>query len=98
MKLVNINDIKEPKKLVLVNDLLKVYYLSFEKDEILPQHSLNGIGILQVLDGHIIIEFDNGTKYEMRSGDLLEFKSSILHTVIAKDKSRILLTNASYSN
>lgn len=98
MKLVNINDIKEPKKLLLVNDLLKVYYLSFEKDGGLPHHSLNGVGVLQVIEGHITIEFDTGEIFDLKKGDLLEFKSSVLHTVNAKEKSKVLLTNASYSN
>lgn len=98
MKLVNINDIKEQKKLLLVNDLLKVYYLSFDKDEELPHHSLNGIGVLQVLEGHISIEFDTGDIFDLKTGSLLEFKSSILHTVKAKERSKVLLTNASYSN
>lgn len=98
MKLVNINNIQESKKILLVNDLLKVIYLSFEKDEGLPHHSLNGVGVLQVLEGHITIEFDTGDIFDLKVGDLLEFKSSILHTVKAKEKSKVLLTNASYSN
>lgn len=98
MKLVNINDVKESKALLLVNDLLKVYYLEFQKDEELPHHSLNGVGVLQVLEGHVTIEFDTGDKFDLTKGCLLEFKSSILHTVKAWEHSKVLLTNASYSN
>jgi quercetin dioxygenase-like cupin family protein len=98
MKVVNIHDVKEPKQLLLVNDLLKVYYLSFAKGEGLPHHSLNGVGIIQVLEGAISIKFDTGESYELKQGDLFEFKSSVLHTVEALADTKLLLTNASYSN
>lgn len=98
MKLVNLNDVKEPKQLLLANDLLKVYYLEFEAGGGIPHHSLNGIGVVQILEGHITIEFDTGDKFDLKKGDLLEFKSSIIHTVKAVENSKVLLTNASYSN
>lgn len=98
MKLVNINNVQEPKTVLLANDLLKVMYLSFEKEEVLPNHSLNGVGVLQVLEGHLTIKFDTGDVFDLKVGDLLEFQSSIVHTVKAHEKSRVLLTNASYSN
>ena len=98
MKVVNINDVKEPKQLLLVNDLLKVYYLSFEAGGGLPNHSLNGVGVIQVLEGSITITFDTGESYDLGQGNLFEFRSSVLHTVVAREASKVLLTNASYSN
>ncbi|MEG1617691.1 MAG: hypothetical protein RR202_08025 [Bacteroidales bacterium] len=98
MKVVNLNDVKEPKALLLANDLLKVYYLEFEEGGGLPHHSLNGVGVVQILEGNITIEFDTGDKFDLKKGDLLEFKSSIIHTVKALTHAKVLLTNASYSN
>ena len=72
--------------------------MEFKQDEELPSHSRNGVGVLQFVEGHITIEFDTGAKFDMKTGDLLEFKSSIMHKVKAWEKSKVLLTNASYSN
>jgi quercetin dioxygenase-like cupin family protein len=51
-----------------------------------------------VLEGAISIKFDTGESYELKQGDLFEFKSSVLHTVEALADAKLLLTNASYSN
>lgn len=98
MKKININEIKESKTQIIADDLLKVYYMTFKKEERLPEHSLNGIGLLQVLEGSVTISFDTGENFDLVKGDLLEFKSSILHTLLANEDSKILVINASYSN
>ena len=98
MKLININQITGKKEQLFADDILKVYYLTFDKGEVLPHHSLNGIGVIQILEGHITIEFSTGDVFNLTTGDMLEFKSFILHTVKAIEKTKLLLTNASYSN
>ena len=99
MKLINLKDIKGPKQqLCAEDDLLKVYYLEFDKGSGLPNHSLNGVGVLQVLEGHIVIEFDTNEKFDMVKDQLLEFKTSIVHNIKALEHSKVLIINASYSN
>ncbi len=98
MKLINIKDVKGPKQQLFADDLLKGYYMEFDKGSGFPNHSLNGIGVLHVIEGHIVIEFDTGEKFDMKKGDMLEFKSSVIHNLKAIEHSKTILINASYSN
>ncbi|MDO5570546.1 MAG: hypothetical protein Q4F97_03660 [Bacteroidales bacterium] len=98
MKLIQLDQIIDNKKIVITDDMVTVYYMKFAKGEGLANHSKNGIGIIQVLDGKIHIEFDNGESFELKRNDLLEFKASIVHSVKAMEDSKLILFNASYSN
>ena len=98
MKKFNINELKGPVSHILADDMLKVVYFDFKKDEKLPNHSHNGIAVLQIISGKVLINFDTGESFELNTGDVLEFKSSIVHNIDAQEDTKMLLTIASYSN
>ena len=98
MKKFNINELSGRITHLLADDMLKMIYFDFAKEEKLPNHSHNVIAVLHIITGQALVIFDSGADYALKSGDILEFKASIIHSIEAKEDTKMLLTIASYSN
>ena len=58
----------------------------------MPNHTHNGYASIFIYEGSVSIEFVDGEKYNLNKGDLMQFDARIEHNVIAKVKSRVLVT------
>ena len=85
IKIANIDKIGESKEVVVFNPKFKVVYFDFEVGKGLPNHT-------HIYEGSVSIEFVDGEKYNLNKGDLMQFDARIEHNVIAKVKSRVLVT------
>ena len=91
MKVCNVNDVQE-KEILVKNDKLKLVCFVFEQGKGLPNHTHNGMAIIQVISGKVNISFTDGNAYTLSSGDVLEFDARVEHNVIAQTTSRVLVT------
>ena len=98
MKKINIKDLTEKSLRVFADDMLRVLYYEFEAGEKMPNHSHNGLAIIQIIEGKIDVKFDTGESFELVKDDLLQFNAAIVHNIEALDKTRMFITLASYSN
>lgn len=92
IKIANIDKIGESKEVVVFNPKFKVVYFDFEVGKGLPNHTHNGYASIIIYEGSVSIEFVDGEKYNLNKGDLMQFDARIEHNVIAKVKSRVLVT------
>ncbi len=88
----NINEVKEGKKIVAMNKKFKTICFVFEEGKGLPNHSHNGYASIFVYEGKVDFEFIGGEKYELNAGDFMPFDAREEHNVIAKIKSKVLVT------
>ncbi len=98
MKKVNIRQIEGKNVQLFAEDMMKVFYFRFDKGDKLPNHSHNGLGVMQIIEGSIILRFDTGEQIELDKDDIFEFNTSVIHNIEAKEDSKLILTLASYSN
>lgn len=91
-KLATLSELNGRKQLVVVNKKFKTVYFNFDVDGGLPNHCHNGYASIQVLEGTIKMNFDNGETYQLEAGQILSFDARISHDVIAKTKSKVLVT------
>ena len=92
IKIANIDKIGESKEVVVFNPKFKVVDFDFEVGKGLHNHTHNGYASIFIYEGSVSIEFVDGEKYNLNKGDLMQFDARIEHNVIAKVKSRVLVT------
>ncbi len=90
MKVCNVNNVCE-KEILVKNDKLKLVCFVFEQGKGLPNHTHNGMAIIQVVSGKVNISFTDGNAYTLSSGDVLEFDARVEHNVISETASRVLV-------
>ncbi len=91
MKVFNINQIIQ-KEVLVSNEKIKLICFVFEQGNVLPNHTHNGVAIIQVISGSINISFSDGNSKILKQGDIMEFDASIEHNVIAEEFSKFLVT------
>lgn len=91
MKPVNINPVTE-REFLEVNDKYKMICFVFEEGKGLPNHTHNGLAAIQVVSGTVDISFADGKQFLLKEGDVLGFDAKIEHNVIAKEKSKVIVT------
>lgn len=91
MKAININTITKKTDL-LQNGHFKMTCYVFEEDEGIPNHTFNGLAAVHVISGLIHISFVNGKSYDLGAGDVLPFDATVGHYVLAKERSKAILT------
>lgn len=92
MKPININEIESDKEILVLNEHFKTIYFKFEEGKGLPNHSHNGAATIQVINGVVNIEFNDGNRFKLVEGDFLSFDARIEHNVIAEEESKVLVT------
>ncbi|SCJ05326.1 Cupin domain [uncultured Clostridium sp.] len=94
MKVLNINNMELSREIIAENDRFKTVYFKFEKGKGLAKHKHNGNATIQVISGEVNMEFANGNKFNLSTGDFLSFDARIEHNVIANIESKVLVTIA----
>ena len=92
IKVANIDNIDEGKEIIAMNKKFKTICFVFDVGKGLPNHTHNGYASIFIYEGSVSIEFVDGEKYNLNKGDLMQFDARIEHNVIAKVKSRVLVT------
>ena len=92
IKVANIDNIDEGKEIIAMNKKFKTICFVFVVGKGLPNHTHNGYASVLVYDGSVSLEFVNGEKYELNKGDFMPFDARIEHNVIARSKSKVLVT------
>ncbi|EKY27521.1 cupin domain-containing protein [Clostridium celatum] len=92
IKVANIDNIDEGKEIIAMNKKFKTICFVFDVGKGLPNHTHNGYASVLVYDGSVSLEFVNGEKYELNKGDFMPFDARIEHNVIARSKSKVLVT------
>lgn len=91
MQPVSIQNVEE-REFLVQNEKFKVICFVFEPGKGLPDHTHNGFATIQVVSGVVDMSFVNGEQYTLKSGDVLAFDAKITHNVIAKEKSKVIVT------
>lgn len=91
MEPININSITS-KQILFQTDQYKTICFVFEPGKGIPNHAHNGLAVLHVVSGLVDMDFTNGTKYTLKSGDVLGFDAKIEHNIIAKEMSKVIIT------
>ena len=82
----------EKREFLVQNEKYKMICFVFESGEGLPDHTHNGLAAIQVVSGDEDIQFVDGKQFSLSTGDVLGFDAKITHNVIAKEKSRVIVT------
>ncbi|MEF9959163.1 MAG: cupin domain-containing protein [Niameybacter sp.] len=91
MKAINVHELRE-KVTLTENESFKAIYFVFEEESAIPQHTYKGLATVQVICGEVQVHFVNGQSVTLKEGDFLPFDARIEHYVIAKEKTKALLT------
>lgn len=91
MNPINLNSLQE-RTILNQTERYKAICFIFEPGKGLPNHTHNGLATIQVLSGSLDMSFVNGEQHELKTGDFLGFDAKIEHNVIAKEKSKVLVT------
>ncbi|WP_066874623.1 cupin domain-containing protein [Clostridium mediterraneense] len=89
---INLNQIEEKKIALTKNDSFRVMYFEFEAGKGLPNHSHNGNAMIQVLEGIIDFNFVGDEQVVLEQGEILPFDARRVHNIIAREKSRVMVT------
>lgn len=92
IKVANVDKINEGKEIIAMNKKFKTICFVFDEEKGLPNHTHNGYASILIYDGSVLMKFVNGEKYELNKGDFMPFDARIEHNVIAKVKSKVLVT------
>lgn len=92
MKVFNIRNNEVNREILTENNRFKTIYFNFEEGKGLPNHSHSGLATIQIVSGRVSIEFENGEKFALESGDFLPFDARVEHNVIAKEQSKVIVT------
>ena len=92
IKISNIDNIGESKEIIAMNKKFKTICFVFDVGKGLPNHTHNGYASILIYDGSVSMVFINGEKYELNKGDFMPFDARVEHNVIAKVKSKVLVT------
>lgn len=91
MEPINLQPLTE-RTILNKTDVYKAICFIFEEGKGLPNHIHPGLATIQVLDGSLDMKFADGTYHDLKTGDFLGFDASIEHNLIAKEKSKVLVT------
>lgn len=91
MKPISINNV-EAREVLIQNDQYKMICFVFEQGKGLPNHKHNGLAAIQVVEGTVDMEFTSGESFVLTAGDVLGFDASVEHNVIAREKSKVIVT------
>lgn len=80
------------REIMIHNDKYKMICFVFEEGKGLPNHTHNGLAAIQIVSGVVDITFTNGIHHTLQPGDVLGFDANIEHNVIAKEKSKVIVT------
>ena len=89
---IDVNNINEPKKLLVMTTIFKTMYFDFEQGKGLPAHVHNCYASIFIYDGKVQIAFESGEKFELNKGGYLAFDARVKHNVIAEIQSKVLVT------
>ena len=89
-KLVNTDENKLEKKILLQSNECCFDIIAIEKDEIIGEHTSPVDGAIYVLDGKIEIHFE-AEKFTLEKGEILMFKKDTTHKVLALKDSKFFL-------
>jgi len=89
-ELVNFDENKIQKKLLLENGDSKLMLVAIKKDEILDTHYSEKDACAIVIEGEIEMHFE-AEKFTINKGELLMFKKNMEHKVLAKKDSRFIV-------
>ena len=89
-KLVNTDENKLEKKILLQSNECCFDIIAIEKDEIIGEHTSPVDGAIYVLDGKIEIHFE-AEKFTLEKGEILMFKKDATHKVLALKDSKFFL-------
>lgn len=82
----------EAREILVQNEAYKMICFVFEQGKGLKDHTHNGLAAIQVVSGTVDMGFANGEQYTLKSGDVLGFDAKIMHNVVAKEKSKVIVT------
>lgn len=88
--LVNLDDGKFNKKVLLANELSCFSIIAIKKDEIIDTHTSASDAAVYVIDGEIELHFD-AEKFTLSKGEILMFKKDTEHKVLSLKDSKFLL-------
>jgi len=91
MKVYDINEVTQ-REIMAHNEKFKLICFVFEPGKGLPNHTHNGLAVIQVVEGEVDMAFINGEHYTLKAGNVLEFDARIEHNVIATVKSKVMIT------
>lgn len=91
-KVMNIDTINDGKQVVASNTKFKTICFIFDEDKGLPNHTHSGYASVLVYEGEVDMEFVNGEKYKLNKGDFMPFDARTEHNVIARCRSKVLVT------
>ena len=88
--IIEIEDKKFDKKVLLENNSSSLNIVAIKKDEIIDTHTSISDSAVYVLEGKIELHFD-AEKFEVDKGEILMFKKDKEHKVVALKDSKFLL-------
>lgn len=88
--LVDLQDGKFEKKVLMENNDSLLAAIALKKDEIIDTHTSTKDAAVYVIDGEIELHFD-AEKFTVEKGEILMFKKDEQHKVLAKKDSEFLL-------
>ena len=88
--IVNLDDSKFVKKVLLENGSSRFSLIAIKKDEIIDTHTSTCDAAVYVLDGEIELHFD-AEKFKVDKGEILMFKRDAEHKVVALKDSKFFL-------
>lgn len=89
---VNLEKIEESKLMLDKNESFKVMYFEFEEGKGLPNHRHDGSATIQVIEGEVDFKFVDGDELVLEKGEFFAFDARKEHNVIARRKSKVLVT------
>lgn len=88
--IVNLNEKKFDRQVLMVNGECSLSIYAIKKGEIIDTHTSNADTALYVLDGEVEIHFD-AEKFKLDKGEIILFKKDKEHKVYAFKDSKFLL-------
>ncbi|MEG2295652.1 MAG: cupin domain-containing protein [Oscillospiraceae bacterium] len=91
MKILNINEVME-REILAKNDKITMICFVFDEGKGLPNHTHNGMAVIQIISGTVNMNFADGRAAVLKSGDVFEFDARTQHNVIAAVLSKVVVT------
>ena len=89
-EIVNLNDEKFDREVLMENNNSSLSVIAIKKDEIIDTHTSLEDAAVYVLDGEIELHFD-AEKFKLDKGEILLFKKDKEHKVYALKDSKFML-------
>lgn len=88
----NLEKIEDKKIMLDKNESFKVMYFEFEEGKGLPNHRHDGNATIQIIEGVVDFKFVDGEEFVLEKSEFLAFDARKEHNVIAREKSKVLVT------